>query len=307
MVILQEFEDEEIVCNNCDVLKFVTDYVTGEITCSNCGCVLSENSEDRSSIAERTLEKLHTGPKISLKIHDKGLSTIIGVKNKDCIGKSLPINTAQTFNRLRKWDNRAHANDSSVRNLRYALQELDKIQSKLSLSDPVIERAALFYRKAFQRKLIRGRTMKGVAAACLYVSCKDLKYDRTMSEIAEQIHIRRKDIAKAHRVLFYELGFTNSVYDPKKSVGKIASKINIKEKTIRKAIQILDLAHNAGIVAGKNPESIAASAIYAACVITGEGKSQREIAEASKTSSVSIRSRIFEFREKLNVFLEDIE
>ena len=109
-------------------------------------------------------------------------------------------------------------------------------------------------------------------------------------------------MTRAYRVLFRELGFTVSVVDPIKSISKIASKINISEKTIRKAIQILDAAQDAGIVSGKNPEIMAATAIYAACVITGELKSQVIIAEAAGTSTVSIRNRIHEFKIKLDLF-----
>jgi transcription initiation factor TFIIB len=47
---------------------------------------------------------------------------------------------------------------------------------------------------------------------------------------------------------------------------------------------------------------MAATAIYAACVITGELKSQITIAEIAGTSTVSIRNRIHEFKIKLDLF-----
>lgn len=307
MTILQQIEEVELICNNCNTSRFVTDTVTGEIDCSICGCVISENTEDRG--AERrnfsdATDNARTGPGLSLKMHDGGLSTIIGVQNKDSTGKALSANTVQTFGRLRKWDSRSQTKNSADRSLRNALQELDKVQSKIGLSDTVIERASLFYRKASEKGLVRGRTVKGIAAACLYASCRDLEHPRTLTEIAEHLQIKRKDIARSYRSLFNELGFVVSIADPIKSINKIASKIGINEKTIRKAVHILDIAQNAGIVAGKNPEIMAAAAIYAACVITGENKSQHEIAIASGTSTVSIRNRILDFRKNLNLFSE---
>ena len=219
-------------------------------------------------------------------------------------GLGLSKNNIQTFGRLRKWDSRSQTKSSADRSLRSALQDLANIQSKLGLSDTVIERASLFYRKASDRNLIRGRTVKGIAGACLYASCRDLEHNRTLTEIAQHLCIGRKDLARAYRSLFRELGFVVSIADPVKSISKIASKIGVKEKTVRKAVHVLDVAQDAGIVAGKNPEIIAAAAIYAACMITGENKSQNEIALAAGTSSVSIRNRIAEFREKLNLFSE---
>ena len=302
---IQKIEEIELKCNNCKVSRFVTDNVTGETICSNCGCVISEYFEDRGA-EHRNLsdssDNRRTGAGLSLKMHDKGLFTIIGVQNKDSVGKPLSSNTVQTFGRLRKWDNRSQTKSSADRNLKNALQDLDKAQSKLGLSDAVIERASLFYRKASERNLIRGRTVKGITGACLYASCRDLEHTRTLTEIARQLEIGRKGIARSYRLLFRELGFVVSIADPIKSISKIASKVGLKEKTVRKAVHVLDMAQDAGIVAGKNPEIIAATAIYAACMITGENKSQREIAIAACTSTVSIRTRILEFRKKLNLF-----
>ena len=202
----------------------MTDDVIGETICSNCGFVISENAEDRGierKLISGSFDTTRTGPGLTLKRHDRGLNTIIGIQNKDSVGKPLSVKSANTFSRLRKWDSRSQTKNSADRNLRVALQEFDKIQSKLGLSDPVIERASFFYRKAIERNLIRGRTVKSIAAACLYASCKDLECNRTLNEIAKQFVIQRKELARAYRVLFRELGFTVSVVDPIKSINKI--------------------------------------------------------------------------------------
>ena len=98
------------------------------------------------------------------------------------------------------------------------------------------------------------------------------------------------------------MNFVVSIADPIKSISKISSKIGIKEKTIRKAVHILDAARDAGIIAGKNPEIMAAAAIYAACVMTGENKSQHDISMAAGISTVSIRKRILDFKKNLILF-----
>ena len=305
MTVVQTIKKTKIFCDYCHASKFVTDQVIGETICSSCGFVISENAEDRGMerrLISDTVDTARTGPGLSLKMHDKGLNTRIGAQNKDAVGKPLSGKATQMFDRLRKWDSRSQTKNSADRNLRFALIEFDKVQSKLGLSDTVVERASLFYRKAIERNIIRGRTVKSIAAACLYASCRDLGHHRSLTEIANQFVIKRKEIARAYRILFRELEFTVSVVDPIKSISKIASKIGSSEKTIRKATQILTAAQDAGIIAGKNPEIMAATAVYAACVITGESKSQTEIAAAANTSTVSIRNRIQEFKTKLNLF-----
>lgn len=305
MTIVQTIKKINLFCDYCHASKFVTDEVIGETICSSCGFVISEKAEDRGMerrLISSTSDTTRTGPGLSLKMHDKGLNTRIGAQNKDSIGKPLSAKTTQMFGRLRKWDNRSQTKNSADKNLRFALIEFDKVQSKLGLSDTVVERASLFYRKAIERNLIRGRTVKSIAAACLYASCRDLEHHRSLTEIANQFAIKRKEIARAYRILFKELGFTVTVVNPINSIAKIASKIGLSEKTIRKATQILTAAQDAGIIAGKNPEIMAATVIYAACVITGESKSQTEVAAAANTSTVSIRNRINEFKTKLGLF-----
>lgn len=305
MTAVQIIKKTKLFCDYCHASKFVTDQVIGETICSGCGFVISENAEYRGiehMFISNSSNTARTGPGVSLKMHDKGLNTRIGAEDRDSVGKPLSAKTTQMFGRLRKWDSRSQIKNSADRNLRIALVEFDKVQSKLGLSDTVVERASLFYRKAIEQNLIRGRTVKSIAAACLYASCRDLEHHRSLTEIASQFAIKRKEIARAYRILFRELEFTVSVVDPIKSINKIASKIGSSEKTIRKATQILTAAQDAGIVAGKNPEIMAATAIYAACVITGEPKSQTEIAEAAGTSTVSIRNRIQEFKIKLDLF-----
>lgn len=311
MTILQNIEEIELDCSNCNTSNIVTDNTIGEMICSSCGCVILENTEDRKSEHRVFFDRddnTRTGPGSSPKRHDRGLFTTIGIQNRDSTGKPLLLKTAVSFSRLRKWDNRSQIKNSADRSLRNALSELDKIQSKLGLSDSVIERASIFYRKAAERKLVKGRSVKAITAACLYAACRDLGHTRTLTEIAQQLELGRKEVARSYRSLFMELGFAISIADPIKSINKIASKIEIKEKTVRKAVQILNEAHSAEITAGKNPETLAAAAIYAACVITGENKSQQKVANAANTSSVSIRNRILDFKKHLNVFVvEEIE
>ncbi|MFB5614810.1 MAG: transcription initiation factor IIB family protein [Candidatus Nitrosomaritimum yanchengensis] len=302
---IQKIEEVEIRCNNCNKSRPVSDDTSGEIACSSCGCVISEYTEDRGvehgSLADG-IDNRRTGAGMTLKTHDKGLYTIIAPQNRDSIGKPISSNNVQVFSRLRKWDSRSQIKSSADRSIRIALQDLSKAQSKLGLSDSIIERASLFYRKASEKNLVRGRTVKGITGACLYASCRDLDHTRTLNEISQVLGIGRKEVARSYRSLFRGIGLEVSITDPVKSISKIASKIRIKEKTIRKAVHVLDLAQDADIVAGKNPEIIAATAIYAACMLTGENKSQHEIAIAAKTSTVSIRNRILDFREKLNLF-----
>jgi len=273
----------------------VTDQNTGELFCGKCGLVLTDKISDTGaewrSFANDETNRTRVGAGTSLTMHDMGLSTIIGTQNKDSTGKPLTSAMKSSIERLRTWDSRSQAHSSAERNLRQALNEMDKLKDKLALTDAVIEKAAYIYRKAMEKKLVRGRSIHGLVAACLYASCRNTETPRTLDDIAKGINIRRKDVARCYRLIFRELELKMPVVDPVKGVSRIASIAKLTEKSKRKAVIILEMAKKLGIAAGKDPMGIAAAALYIACISTGEVKSQKEISIASGVTEVTIRNR----------------
>ena len=292
-------------CPACGNKKIVTDQNTEELFCGKCGLVINDkitdtNAEWRSFSKEGGVDPTRTGAPTSLMIHDMGLSTIINPQNKDASGKPLSTSMKTTIQRLRTWDSRSQANSSSDKNLRQALSEMSKLKDKLALTDVVLEKAAYIYRKALEKKLVRGRSIQGLVAACVYAACRDTETPRTLQDIANGMNIRKKDIARCYRLIFRELELKMPVIDPVKGVSRIASVAELSEKSKRKAIQILNQAKEIGIVAGKDPMGIAAASLYLACITTGEIKSQKEISIASGITEVTIRNRCVSLRKMLS-------
>ena len=282
-------------CPSCTKAKMVLDETTGELFCSYCGFVetekITEGGPEWRSFSNDGGDRSRVGAGTSITMHDMGLSTIIGVQNKDATGKPLESSMKKSIERLRTWDSRSQAHSSSERNLRQALSEMDKLKDKLTLTDNVIEKAAYIYRKAIERKLVKGRSIHGLVAACIYAACRMTETPRTLDDIAEGINIKRKDVARSYRIIFRELDLKIPVADPVKGVSRIASLAGLGEATKRKALILLNKAKKIGMVAGKDPMGIAAAALYLACISTGGSKTQKEISIASGVTEVTIRNR----------------
>ena len=282
-------------CPYCGDKKIVTDQNTGELFCGKCGLVITDKIVDMGaewrSFTNDGSNRSRTGAGSSLTMHDMGLSTVIGAANKDATGKPLSASVKSSIERLRTWDSRSQASSSADRNLRQALNEMDKLKDKLALTNAVIEKAAYIYRKAMEGKLVRGRSIHGLVAACLYASCRTTETPRTLDDIADGINIRRKDVARCYRLIYRELELKMPVVDPVKGVSRIASIAGLGEKSKRKAISILNEAKRTHMTAGKDPMGIAAAALYLACISTGEVKSQKDISIASGVTEVTIRNR----------------
>ena len=291
-----EVVNADSVCNRCGKKAMLTDDVTGERFCGKCGYVISETLQDagpewRSFSKEGGADPTRTGAPTTLAMHDRGLATIINPMNRDSSGKPLTSAMKSTIERLRTWDSRSKVNASSDKNLRQALSQLSTLKDKLSLSDTVIEKASYIYRKALEKGLVRGRSISALIAAALYAACRDTETPRTLKDVADAGNIKKKDISRCYRILHKELDLKMPVVNPIQCIARIASKLGITEKTKRYAAKVLQIAQEHEESAGKDPMGLAAAALYLACVKNNEDMTQRDIAEASNVTEVTIRNR----------------
>lgn len=290
----------EIICSLCtnnNETRIVMDPSSGEIICQNCGQVVSGKELQTSSewhLAD-TGERVRTrNMRPSLARHDMGLATRIGPMDKDARGHPLETAMSSRMGRLRTWDARVYADNPNYKNLQPAFSKLLILKDKLGLSDAVVEKAAYIYRKAQEKGLVQGRTISAVTGAALYVVLKEMGASRTLSEISEISNVKRKELAKAYRLIVFRLDLKVPAIDPMKYIAKVANKANLSEKTKRRAIDIMRDLVKTSNTSGKDPSSLAATVLYMASRSTGETVTQKDLAQASGKSEVTLRMRLKE-------------
>ena len=287
---------------SCDTSVIITDFETGELICQSCGRVLQEKVTDtRKDWIFSDENHSHIGPRTSITFHDMGLSTIIGKSNYDYVGKSLGHEMKQSMKRMRLWDSRSQTKTTSERNLRIALYEMGKLKEKLGLSDAIIERASYLYRKAAKAQLVRGRTIKSIVGACVYAACRELDATRTIIDISNHLQEKRKLIAKSYRMLFQKLRLVIPVTDPINCIIKFANNLQLPETTKREAIKIFDILKEKELTAGKNPNAVAATVIYMACIKTNVTLTKQDIMRISGITCVTLRNRLLDYRKYIEL------
>lgn len=287
-------------CPKCGAEKVKKDSVRGEVLCMECGFIIADNLIDfsqewREFDSDDVNGRRRAGAPISLARHDKGISTEIGMGFSDIFKLSPKLRPK--FLRLKKWQQRIST--AIERNLKYALAELKRYTSQLNLPPSVEETTALIYRRAVAKELVRGRSMESVVAASLYAACREHGSPRTLDEIAAIANIPKREIGRTYRFIARQLGIRILPTDPAEYIPRFASNLKLSGKTVTRALNILENAKEKELTSGRGPTGVAAAVLYIAAQLTGEKKTQREVAEVAGVTEVTIRNRYKELTKNL--------
>ncbi|MFC6724593.1 transcription initiation factor IIB family protein [Halobium palmae] len=291
----EELDDDELVRTE-----------DGELIHEETGLIVEEDNIDpgpewRAFNHSERQNKSRVGAPTTQTMHDKGLTTTIDWKDKDAYGRSISSKKRSQMHRLRKWQERIRTKDAGERNLQFALSEVDRMASAMGVPRSVREVASVIYRRALNEDLIRGRSIEGVATACLYAACRKEGIPRSLEEIADVSRVQRKEIGRTYRYVAQELGLEMRPVDPKQYVPRFASELGLSEEVQNKANHIIETTAEKGLLSGKSPTGFAAAAIYAASLLCNEKKTQREVADVAQVTEVTIRNRYQEQIEAMGI------
>ncbi len=293
-------------CTECNSEHLVRDYERGELLCNDCGMVLEDSFIDqgpewRAFDSEQDDRRARTGSPMTFLSHDKGLATEISWSNKDYYGKRIPHKNRAQIYRVRKWHQRIRVSNAAERNLSLALQMLNDNGAKLGIPKDIKETAALIYRKAVEKNLIRGRSIESIVCASVYAACRKVNLPRTLDEISKASEVNKKKIGKAYRHLAKELNLNLKPTTPYSYVAQFCSKLELDKQAIVLSEDIVRKSIELGISSGKGPTGVAAASIYIASVVVGKPRTQKEIARVSGVTEVTIRNRYKEISKALGL------
>ena len=286
-------------CPECGSTNIFIDRTLGERICGACGLVIDngiidEGPDWRNFGSDSGKDRSHTGGKKQVAVHDGGLPTIIG-KNDKGVTKENKI----LFTRLRRLHEWTRVKNATDRNLTVAFKELDRVVAVMGLPQSIRDSAAAIYRKAVKKKLVRGRTIKGVVAASVYAACRQYNVPRTLDEISEATDVWRKEIGRTYRIMTRELRLDLKPTNPRDYVQRFCSELNLSTEVQSMTLEIIGEATREEITSGKGPTGVAAAAIYIASILCNKRRTQRDIADVAGVTEVTIRNRYRELAEKL--------
>jgi transcription initiation factor TFIIB len=278
--------------------KLVPVHRSGDVVCGQCGLIIRERALDylhsgkRAFTKEERASRERTGSPISPLTPDIGLSTVLNkseIKNQD-------------LKRAAKWDTRIPWNK---RNLLIASTELKRISSNLNIPNYVRNEAFKYYKAAFKKKLLKGRSINGMVAASLYYALRKKRIPRTLQEITDESNESAREVRRCYRALIKELNLKVPTRKPSTLIPRYIAELGWSGELESAAIKIVKTFTSNFPTSGKDPKGICAGALY----LVGKFKkietaTQKDIANLVGVTEVTLRSRYKELKKKLNIKLK---
>lgn len=294
------FEHKLIKCPNCSSTSIIFDDSHGEYVCIKCGLVLDERAIDhgrewRSFNDKSNGSRARTGVPLTNAIHDRGICTTFNpseFRSGTLRVKARRLIRVQKKIRVGRKD----------RVMEIGLEYLNKYASKLDLPGYVREEASRLLRRAISDTSMRKRSIASMAAASIYLACKQYNLPMTLRSISKALGMAEKDLWNAEKKLIELARALPSVQqDPVLYIPKLIKDLNLDQKTYSIAMDIVKASRGVDLSVGRGPIGLAAAIVYMASILSDERRTQQEVASLCNVSDVTIRNRYGDLVDKLDI------
>jgi transcription initiation factor TFIIB len=274
----------EKVCPVCGSSRLIRDVVRGKTVCENCGTVLEDRGEYAGYQEGRSCGSASTETFL-----DRGTFSLLDKADVDAFGRTLPFKAREMFARLREWDANVRLRGPSKAMYDGALI-ISSVANNLSLGEGVVEEVGNLFRRCIEAKFSRGRKIRDLAAACVYIACRECGVHRTLDDVIEAAGARGKDVRKVYRIIIWSTGRRVPAQSIEVAASRICSSLGLSERVRRKAVEIILRAKEKRVVGGRSPVCFAAAAVYVASLVLGEDVSGTAVADAAQVTLMSVRN-----------------
>lgn len=280
--------DNLYACSDCKTYTLI--YKDGQNVCKRCGLMqqktLTQEAEYRCySENSKGSNPERVGMPTNTLYPQSSLGTLITHRSND----------KKNIKRMIKYNEYGQMTYSE-RSLYKVCSRIATMSNRYGIPNIIIEKAKDFYNIIKEVNITRGDNRDGLIAACIYFACKDENVPRSSKEIATIFDIKLQDMTKGIK------NFRENWRLAKKNGEKISlessSPIDYIDRYCSNLPIAEDMKHIAEFIAAKSifynlvddntAPSIAAGSIFLACSVTNQNINKKQVADACKTSEVTI-------------------
>nr|WP_236045081.1 transcription initiation factor IIB family protein [Halomicroarcula nitratireducens] len=138
--------------------------------------------------------------------------------------------------------------------------------------------------------MLRGRSIKTIAAASVYGACRCNGLSRLLGEGSELARVEESRVVNAYKTLNEERGLLAKPVSLSMFVPRLASDLECPNEIRQRARTLAEQAEEHGVTTDVHPAGFAAACLYKAGREEGRWLTQTEVAEAVVISTTTIRN-----------------
>jgi len=280
-----------VECSYHPGAPLIEDHRAGDQICSECGLVVGDRvidvgSEWRSfSNGDNGKEgdRSRVGAAENTLLGTSDLTTMIGPSTGrasfDAMGNNLYTNARRNTSVA-----------STERALINAFRILANMADRINLPKTIVDRASLLFKKINDGGRMRGRSNEAIAAACLYIACRQEGVPRTFKEIVAVSTVNKRDIGRCFKIILKSHEDTKvGLVDSGDFLSRFCGLLGLTREIQRAATSISKKASDLELTEGRSPVSVAAASIYMASQASSDKRSHAEIAAIAGVAETTLK------------------
>ncbi len=276
-------------CPHCNAENsIITDFTSGQVACTNCGCVIDdriidETSEWRNFSSENPgsggTDQNRVGGPLNPYLDEVSLSTKIATKNNK--------------GPLAKFKHRAF--ESGNRSILRGMEKIEELAIKLELLMSIVEKSKDVYKNVIDNKKLKGRSLEGIIAAIFYHVCRQNNANRSLQDIVNRLKLNKKEFVRCFKSIEPLITSSTDRDNVENTIGLsnvFCNKLEIAIKIKSIAADITREICEKEILAGRNPNTVAAACICYTLMLHNIPINRKDISSISQIGETTIQSAL---------------
>jgi len=292
---------DKVCCPHHPEAALLEDYRAGDTICSYCGLVVGDRVIDVGS-EWRTFSS-ESGKEDKSRVGGTE-NCLLGSDLSTMIGPSPGGRGTALYSSSRTQSTTA----TSDRALKDAFNLMTTMSDRINLPRTITDKANLLFKTVYEGRMLKGRANAAIAAACLYIACRQEGVPRTFKEIVAVCSVNKKEIGRCFKLIVKCHKTNVELITTGDFMSRFCGTLSLSRQIQKAATIIAQRAVEMDIVPGRSPISVAAAAMYLASQASRDKRGQKEIADIAGVADVTIRQSYKLLLTKANdLFPDDFE
>lgn len=285
-----------LICPECrdPNPNIVEEFGSGDLVCGNCGLVLGDRIVDTRSEWRTFANDEGDDPS---RVGAASDPLMEGIEQLDTV-ISFQDGGSGLARELQRAASRSQ-NSRSERNLLTAFRDISNWCDQFALPKIISDIAKQLYKRSEEEKLLRGKPLEAIIAACLFIACRQAHVPRSFREICTLTRVTKKSLGQCYKALEAAFNLTPGASahaanpapssGPESLVSRYCNHLDLPANVQSYCSDIIVAAREHGIADGRSPVSIAGGAIFFTSHLLGKPKSLKEIGDVAGVSEGTIK------------------